>query len=73
MGSKGCDWKRHPDWKVFSVSFSSYLLSSGKWKVEGAEEGVVKLRCGDRNEEGPGDCSVWVGKELRLKENLRLA
>lgn len=42
-------------------------------KVEGAEEGVTKLRCGDRNEEGPSDCSVWVAKELRLKENLRLA
>lgn len=55
-----------------SVFCFFFILSAIKWKVEGAE-GVIKLRRGDRNEEGPGDCSVWVGKELRLKENLRLA
>lgn len=46
-------------WRVFSVCFSCYLISSQRGKTgEDAEEEVIKLGCGGRNEEAPGNTAL---------------
>lgn len=51
-------------WKVFSVCFSCYLIMSEGEDGDDAGEGVIKLRCGDRNEEAPGDTALGCERKL---------